>query len=394
MSVTRRVRVAMLFAASQLAVWTGCNAILGNGYGAFDESAVGPGGPGGEGGPGDDALGGGEGGGPGSDGGPGTDADAGNDGNAPDGNNGDGGTCPRAICPTKLAPAVGPQRIALGTVAAIDYVYWGTATGAGRVRVDGTAANEVPFAAAEVIAAPYKRSVVVANGNPIVTVPARGAAVCTPDLTSCQTGFVGSAGTSSSVTADATHLYVGIGNSGAGFGTIYQTMDLGGTSPAAYMMTDPVFDLQVVGANTFYLTSGAIKRNTPTASGPTLVLTPSAAPLAFAVSGTGLIVGTASEIITCVLNVSNVCTGSSIVAIMLSGVTAVRFDGQSILWAEGGNGGSVHRCDFPSCTNAELLAEDQPGISDLAVDENFIYWANSGDSSGAGGAIMKIPRQP
>ena len=231
----------------------GCNALLGNGYGVDDsESSLL------DGGGGNDALV--EG---GNDGGTGPDGSTAGDGSVLDANV-DAASCPNGVCPTKLANAIGPQRLALGEAG----VYWATLSGIGTVGFDGS--NATTLAVGGPIAAGLKRGIAVdptPTGLVYVTMPGagKGAAKCTPNLSGCTLpGFIGSAGDASSVVVNGTHVYVGIFNNqlGGGAGGIWDTM-LDGTIVQSYTMTDNVRDLQVVGPKTYFRTQTAIKVTTP-----------------------------------------------------------------------------------------------------------------------------------
>ena len=377
------VRLVLVFVLSQVGVWTGCNAILGNGYGAFDETAGNGASP--EGSAEGDALVGGGDGGPG-----GNDGTAPGDGSAGDGNIGDAAGCPRGICPTMLTAATGPQRIAVG----MTDVYWSSAVGVGRVGQDGTGSKTLDLGGA--IGATLKRGVAVSPGGvPYVTVVTRGAAKCATDLSGCGVGFIGSAGDSSSVAVDASKVYVGIfdDQSGSMLGGIWQT-DLNGASPLPYtMMTDKVLDLRIAGAYTFYRTAGAIQADSRTTAPFFAASLGGQVPVAFDVTNPMLVIATANKhLLTCVMSPPATCA-PNVVQITASVPSAVIFDGTHIIWAEEGvSNGSIHRCDFPDCLAPELLAEGQASPSDLAVLGSSIYWANHGDGAGAGGAIMKLPK--
>jgi hypothetical protein len=298
------------------------------------------------------------------------------------------------VCPRMLGTALGAQRIALGTTTAVDYVYWASAGTLGRVDVDGNTSKSLDLS--PTVSAPQVRDVAVtAAGVPFVTVPARGASKCATDLLSCAMGFIGSAGTSSSVGVDATNVYVGIADDGVGGGTIFRTPDLNATSSVTYVTGDKVLDLQLFGGTTYYRTATQIKRVDPVTKTVTVAVDPVDAPTAFATDGTKMVVttiGANRQIRTCTL-AAGTCGPVNTAAIVSGLPTAVLLYGtSSIVWAEGGSTGEIHRCDFPNCTNQELLAVGQDFPSDLAVDTGFIYWANHGDAMGAGGAIMKLPK--
>lgn len=294
--------------------------------------------------------------------------------------------CPRGVCPTTLTATVGPQRLALSSAA----VYWASSAGIGRVALDGSTSTALALAGA--IAANLERGIAVSpTGVPYVTTPNRGPAACAMDLSSCGTGFIGSAGAASSVAVDATYVYAGIfdDQSGGNSGAIWRT-GLDGNSPTPYsMVVEQVLDLQVVGATTYYRTSTAIRSVTSTTAPVAVADLGGDAPLAFVVQGSNLIVATTNgHLRGCTLNLG-LCSTS---ILQTTGAVAVTADGAHVFWVEGGVAGSVHRCDLPSCTSNTLLAGHQASPSDIAVDGTSVYWANHGDSTGAGGAIMKLPK--
>lgn len=381
------VKLVLLFVLSQLGVWTGCNAILGNGYGAFDESAGG--GPGSEGGPESDALVSGEGG-PGADGQGMGDGAGGGDGSTVDGSTVDGGSCPRMMCPTKLADAPGAQRIALGTL----FVYWTTATDIGRVALDGSGAMSRGVIGGT-ITTNLKRGIAVQGGIPYVTVGDRGAAKCTAALSdSCtNTPFIGAgvAAVASSLAVDASKVYIGVFvDSTPGHGGLWQT-DLAGGSLAVYTQPlEQVLGLRVVGSTAYYQTSTEVRYVSslmgPTAAAADLTSNP---PVAFDIKGSDLVIATTT-------NQLRVCpssptTNCNAMPVQLRGaaISAVIVDGPNMIWAEGG---SIYRASLIAGAVVELLAEGQASPGDLAIDTSSIYWANHGDMAGAGGAIMKLAK--
>jgi len=386
--VKRASQAALAFVASQLVLWTGCNAILGNGYGAFDESAVGPGGLGGEGGPEGDAAGGGEGG-LGSDGNTTGDGDVGDafvaDGRAPD-----GAVCPRMKCPTKLASVVGPQRLAVDATG----VYWTTAADVGRANLDGTGATPPIAVPGGPIVPSLTRGIALQGGVPYLTAADRGAAKCTANLSSCiNTPFIGSAGTSSSLAVDASKVYVGIYDDGSGSGGLWQT-DLNGASPTPYTTPlDQVLGLRVVNSVAYFQTATDLKY-VPSLSGSTFYAIASSGdvPVAFDVVGSNLVYATAAKLLrVCATSPTTSCNAPVLQARMLA-ISAVIIDGTQMIWAEGGANGAVYRAALSAGASVELLADGQASPSDLAVDGTSIYWANHGDSAGVGGAIMKLPK--
>jgi len=373
------VRLVLVFVLSQVCVWTGCNAILGNGYGAFDETTGNGASP--EGSAEGDALVGGE-------GGPGGDAMGSGDGNTADGNV-DGGSCPRAMCPTTLTVAAGAQRIAVSAAA----VYWTTAAGIGRVDQNGLVAKTLDLGGP--IPANLKRGVAVSStGVPYVTVINRGAASCLIDVSSCSNGFIGSAGLASSVAVDPLRVYVGIFDDQAGsmVGGIWQT-DLSGATPLPYtMMTDKVLDLRTVAATTYFMTSAAVSFNMRTTAPVSAANLSGDAPVAFDVKDTTLVVATTNNHLrVCTMSPAASCA-TNLLQLRQTAISAVVVDGSSILWAEGGANGSIYRSSLVAGSNPELLAEGQASPSDIAVYGSSIYWANHGDGAGAGGAIMKLPK--
>ena len=388
---TRRgVRLAMLFAASQIALWTGCNAILGNGYGAFDESAVGPGGPGGEGGSGDDALGA-EGGGPGGEGGPGTDGNAGNDGNVIDGSTGDGSGCPRMICPQQLVSTVGVQRIAVGA-----FVYWTTATAIDRVNLDGTGQLQPVAVQGGTIVPALTRRIALQGGIPYVTAGARGAAKCAADLSICtNSGFLGaSVNTTSGIAVDSARVYIGSNDDGSGGGGLYQT-DLSGGSAVPYTntLTDKMFDVRVANGVAYYQTSTDIKF-VSVLSGTPANAVPSSMdlPVTFAVSAKDLVVATAGHVLRyCSTSPVANCSTATLQA-RAADITAVILDGTNVIWAEGGAAGAIYRAPLTVGGPVELLADNQANPVDLAVDSTAIYWANTGNAVAGSAGIMKLAK--
>jgi hypothetical protein len=388
---TRRgVRLATLFAASQIALWTGCNAILGNGYGAFDESAVGPNGPGGEGGPGDDALGG-EGGGPGADGGPGNDGNANTDANVIDGTTGEGGgPCPRMLCPAKLVSATAPQRLAVNASA----VYWTDATGIGRVALDGSDVVMPVTVPGGTIVPTLTRGVALQGGVPYVTAGDRGAAKCTSTLSSCTNmPFIGSAGISSSIGTDSSKVYVGIYDDGSGKGGLFQT-DLNGSAASAMAYAgalEQVSALRVVGSTVFYLAGTDLKYVTSLASAAANA-TAVDATVAFDVVGSTLVIATSSNVLrACNAAPTANCTMVNLLVRSVP-ITALVLDGAKMIWAEGGPNGAIYRASVAPNPTVELLADKQASPVDLAVDSTAIYWVNAGNTVAGSGGIMKLAK--
>lgn len=381
---TTAMTFAFAFVAVQVGTSLGCNAILGNGYGADDTAADGSGGgnPVVEGGAGGDA----------SDGGTGVDGMTTGDGSTLDGDV-DAASCPRGVCAKQLTDAVGPQRLALSATG----VYWASLAGIGRVNLDGS--NPKIMLITQAVGANLKRGISVAPDglSAYVTMPGggKGAAKCAADLSSCGAGFIGSAGLASSIASDATKVYVGIFDDqlAAAAGGIWQTAP-DGTSALPYtMMLDKVLDLQIVGATTYFRTAKAINANTRTTM-PTTAMTISASEdtLGFVVVGTKLFVATASKHIqTCTLSLPTPCTGS-VVQITAENPSAITSDGTYVYWVER-DAGTVNRCDVANCSTTRLtLATGQTAPNDIVVDATFVYWANYGDVAGAGGAVMKLPK--
>jgi hypothetical protein len=382
------VKLALLFVVSQLGVWTGCNAILGNGYGAFDESAGG--GPGSEGGPESDALVSGEGG-PGADGQGTGDGAGGGDGSSVDGSSVDGGLCPGPKCPTKLTDAPGAQRIALGTL----YVYWTTATDIGRVSLDGSGPTSKAVVGGPIVST-LKRGIAVQGGIPYVTVGDRGAAKCTAALSDSCTNmpFIGTGvvPVSSSIAVDASFVYIGLfKDTTVTHGGLWQT-DLNGASPMPYTMPlDHMLAVRVVASTLYYMTTTALRfvPSTSLSGTPADAATLASPPVAFDVQGSKLVVATsANEIRVCQSSPSAGCVTTP-AQIRMNAISAVILDGATMIWAEGD---SIFRASLLTGAAVETLATGQSSPVDLAVDSNFIYWANQGDSVGTGGAIMKVPK--
>ena len=296
--------------------------------------------------------------------------------------------CPRAVCPTVLTAAVGPQRLALVDNA----VYWTSSAAVGRVRLDGSSATTTTLSA---VTPPLARDVAVGTmGVPYVTVPTRGAAACAADLTTCGTGFIGSAGSASSVAVDAANVYIGIfdDGAGAGAGALFRT-GLDGSSPLVYAnVNDAILGLQVVAGTAFYRTSSAIRSVTSPSSLP-MVVTAGQPLVAFVVQGNTLVVATATnELRVCTLAGTVCASPTSPVLVTTSAASAMTADGTRVYWVEGGVAGSVRACDLPLCANPTLLAEGQAFPSDIAVDALSIYWTNQGNAAGVGGAVMKLPK--
>ncbi len=375
--------LAFAFAFALLGASAGCNAILGNGYGADDTAA---GGNSEGGGPLD------EGGGSG-DGGPGADGMTTGDGSTLDGNKADGAGCPNGVCPTKVTDVVGPQRLALS---AMNGLYWASLAGIGRVNLDGS--NPKPMAIAQNVGAGLKRGIAVSpdGASAYVTMPGggKGAAKCTADLASCAAGFIGSAGSASSIATDATKVYVGINDDqlGAMTGGIWQTAP-DGTSALPYtMMTDNVLDLQIVAGTTYFRTATAINANTRTTMPTSVINLGGDAPLGFIVVGTKVFVTTASKHLqTCTVALFTTCMGI-VVQLTAAKPSAITADATHVYWVES-DAGTVHRCDVADCSTTHLLlADGQAAPNDIVVDGTSIYWANYGDTAGAGGAIMKLAK--
>ena len=382
------VKLALLFVVSQLGVWTGCNAILGNGYGAFDESASG--GPGSEGGPESDALVSGE-------GGPGADGQGMGDGNGGDGNTGvdgssvDSGSCPRMMCPTKLTDAIGAQRIALGTL----FVYWTTATDVGRVGVDGSGTMSKGVIGGT-IASNLKRGIALQGGIPYVTVADRGAAKCTAALSDACNNmpFIGTAvlPVSSSLAVDGSKVYIGLfKDSTVTHGGLWET-DLNGGSLGTYTMPiDQMLAVRVVTTALYYMTTAALRfvSTLSLTATPADAVTLANPPVAFDVQGSTLVVATsANEIRVCQSSPTANCVAAP-GQTRGAPIAAVIVDGSMMIWAEGD---SIYRAALTTGAPAEILATGQSSPVDLAVDNNFIYWANHGDGTGIGGAIMKLAK--
>lgn len=363
---------------------TGCNALLGNGYGVDDsESSLL------DGGGGNDAL---VEGGNGDDGATGPDGSMTGDGSVLDANV-DAAGCINGVCPTLLASVVGPQRLAVGPAG----VYWATLSSIGRVGFDGS--NAKTLAVGGPIAAGLKRGVAVdpaASGLVYVTMPGagKGAAKCAADLSSCTLpGFIGSAGDASSVFVNGTHVYVGIYNNqlGGGAGGIWDTM-LDGTIVQSYTMTDNVRDLQVVGPKTYFQTQTAINVTTPSTTPVSAANLLGDAPVAFVISGTTLMAATTNlHLHAC--TVGSAACNAVVVRMTDAPPVAITADATHAYWAEGDNlGGTIHRCNLPDCSSPTLLAEGQLSPTAIAVDATSIYWATYGDGTNPNGTIMKLAK--
>jgi hypothetical protein len=381
-----RSKVALLFVASQLGVWTGCNAILGNGYGAFDESAV-SGNP--DGGPEGDALVGGGEGGPGTDGAAMGDGAGGGDGSLPDGTLPDGGTCPRKICPKQLTDADGAQRIALGA----GVVYWTTATSVGRVAFDGTGAKTQTVVGGPIVST-LRRGIAVQAGTPYVTVGDRGAAKCTAALSDgcMNTPFIGSAvgAVASSLAVDTMKVYIGVFvDSTPMHGGLWQT-DLNGNSPMTYTNSiDQVLDVRFVTPTLYFRTATGIKFVSVITGMPSSAATLANNPVAFDVQGSTLVVATKmNELVVCATSPMVDCATTSL---QTRGVptSAIVVDGTAMIWAEGG---TIYRAPLTGGVIPDVLAEGQASPGDLAVDQTTIFWANHGNATGVGGSIMSLPK--
>lgn len=378
------VKLALLFVVSQLGVWTGCNAILGNGYGAFDESAAN--GPGSEGGPESDALVSGEGG-PGADGQGMGDGAGGGDGSSVDGSSVDGGSCPRMMCPTKLADAAGAQRIALGTL----FVYWTTATDIGRVGLGGSGAMSRGVIGGTIVST-LKRGIAVQGGIPYVTVGDRGAAKCKAALSdSCDnTQFIGTGvlPVSSSLAVDGSNVYIGLfADSTPNQGGPWQTDLNGGFATPYTKAIEQVLAVRLVTPTLYYMTSTAVRFVASLTAMPADAASLASAPVAFDVQGSKLVVATTShELRVCQASPSAGCVTTP-AQVRGTAISAVILDGTTMIWAEGD---SIFRASLLTGATVETLATGQGSPVDLAVDSSFIYWANHGDAVGAGGAIMKV----
>lgn len=369
-----------------LGVSVGCNAILGNGYGVDDSVGAGEdGGPGGNGEGGPNSEGGG-----GGDGSTTGDGAVTRDGSLNDGRAPDGGTCPGGECPVLLHSVDGAQRLAIGATG----VYWASLTGIGRVDFDGT--NPLTYAITQAVGANLKRGIAVTGTYAYATMPGggKGATKCPTDLSACDPiGFIGSAGAVSSIAADAAHAYVGVfDDQVGGAGGIWQTPPAGAPASAYTMMTDKVLDLQIVGTTTYFRTSTAVRANTLTTAPNNVVNLGAEAPLAFVIAGANVYVATdMKHIQVCTLSPPMACTGS-VKAITTEAPTALAADATHLYWAEAA-GGTLHRCDLPSCTNVLLLAENQAAPSDIVLDATSVYWADFGTgATGVGGGVLKLTK--
>ncbi len=379
--------VAAAFIATQVLAGAGCNALLGNGYGVDDGTN---GGLGPDGGPGeDDALvNGGEGGPGGEGGGPGDDAMTTVDGSTLDANV-DAAGCPTGFCPTVLTAAVGPQRIAVGATA----IYWSTATGIGRMNIDGSGVPTTMTVGAP-IKPTLKRGVALSPaGIPYVTVTDRGAAVCDANLMACGSNgvFVGSAGDASSIAADSTKVYVGVFDDGSTHGGIWQTT-LSGTAPQPYTSAlYNVEDLRVVATTTYFM-AGAGVYFAPSRTSTSVSAANLGGELAtvFDVSGQDLVVATqAGSIRVCTSSPQLMCPTITIQTRSKT-ITAIALDGAQMIWAEVDmNGlGSIYRSTLNAGAAVDRLADTQGAAIAIAVDAKNIYWA----IAGAGGAIIKLEK--
>jgi hypothetical protein len=383
-----QARLSVLFVVTQIGAWTGCNAILGNGYGVDDLEAT-DGSPSAEGSVDDGGV---------LDGTTSADGSLLMDGSVLDGSKSDGSPlpdsgCPNNVCPTMLASAPGAQRLAVSSAAA----YWVTATSADRVDLVSGLVT-LPLNLTGTISGSQRRGIAVSpsTGIPYVTSPdaiGRGIGKCSLTMSDCSTTFVGSAGFTSSIAIDATSVYVGIYDDGSGLaGGIYQAAP-DGSSVVAYLTNEHVLDLQVVGSVTYYRTSAGIRYVTAPSGTPAQAagLAGDGA-IAFVVHQSKLVVVTTNRNIReCTLS-SNICTTAAVQLGTAALPTAVAADDNYIYWAEGTTSGSISRCDFPLCGNPTLLADGQATPVDIALDATTIYWANSGGATPSAGAIMKLAK--
>ncbi|MEO6420433.1 MAG: hypothetical protein ABIP39_13535 [Polyangiaceae bacterium] len=379
--------LSVFFVVTQIGAWTGCNAIIGNGYGVDDPEAAGDGSPStdDDGSTAADAL---------ADGATDMDGTTTMDGGAVDAFRSDGEVldtgvdsgCPDNLCPTKLAVATGPQRIALSAAG----VYWVTATSVHYVDLALSVSN---LALAGVVGTGLKRGLTVAGGVPYVTNPdaaGHGAGQCPAGLGGGCTAFVGSAGFASSVTTDGTNIYVGIFDDGstAHGGGIWRTA-LNGTSAAPYtLMTDKVLDVQIIaGPVTYFRTSTGVLFDTISTAPASAASLGTELPLAFVVHGGKLIVATNGN----ALRICGLAPSCTLLPLQNTSAppTAVIADDTYIYWAEGTTNGSIHRCDFSGCANSKVIAVGQSSPNDLATDGTYVYWSNFGSGTVADGAIMK-----
>jgi hypothetical protein len=358
----------------------GCNAILGNGYGVDDSVAANAA----DGGNVGDAL-------VGGDALVESDGSSTGDGSTKlDGGSQDGAGCPNGVCPTLVAPAVGPQRLALSATS----VYWSSLAGVAGLNIDGSNAREKKLAGP--IAAAVERSVAVGSAGAVVyvTMPTtdRGATKCLPDLKVCSPDFLSNQGAASDVAADSTRVWISIYDEGAGTGEIWHTDLDGGTPLPNGMTTDRPIAFQIVGTNTFYRTSAAIKY-AMIASAPVVAANLGGqTPLAFVVTGSTLVVATTNnELHACTLALPATCT-APVVGLTTNAVSAMTADGTHVYWVQAASG-TVHRCDLAACATSQvLLAEGQASPNDIVLHDTSIYWANYGDAAGAGGSIMSLPK--
>jgi hypothetical protein len=378
--------LATAFIATQVLAGAGCNALLSNGYGVDDGTN---GGLGPDGGPGeDDALVNGGEGGSGGEGGPGDDAMTTGEGSTLDANV--DAACPMSKCPTMLAAATGPQRLVLDST----FVYWTTAAGVGRVGTNGNGATFLALGSS-VVSAVRRGIALVPGGNAYVTIPDRGAVICASDLTSCASpGFLGTAGTSSSVAVDSTKVYVGIFDDGNAHGGIFHAT-LSGTAQMAYpSMTDQVRDIRVIGPTTYFMSTVGVFLNSPTMAPTSAANLSGAVPSAFDVRNGKLVVATkTNEIVVCTMSLPALSCPMATITVRPGKITAIAVDGTDVIWAELDpmtSVTSVYRSPLTIGATAVLLAGGQGKVLDLVADTKDVYWTSYGDAAGMGGAIIHL----
>lgn len=377
--------LAIGFVLTQLLAWTGCNAILGNGYGV-DIDGTGPdGGPG----EGDALINGGEGG-SGGEGGPGEDAMTMGDGTTGVDAKVDAAGCSGGSCATVLTPAIGPQRLVLDST----FVYWSTATGVGRVGTNGNGATFLAVGS-PVVSAVRRGIALVPGGNAYVTIPDRGAVICASDLTSCTSlGFLGTAGTSSSIAVDSTKVYVGIFDDGNAHGGIFHAT-LSGTAQMAYpSMTDQVRDIRVIGPTTYFMSTVGVFLNSPTMAPASAANLNGAVPSAFDVRNGKLVVATKTNaILVCTMSLPALSCPMDTITVRPGNITAIAVDGTDVIWAELDtmtSVTSVYRSPLTMGAPAVLVAGGQGKVLDLVADTKNVYWTSYGDATGMGGAIIHL----
>jgi hypothetical protein len=234
----------------------------------------------------------------------------------------------------------------------------------------------------------------LANGNAYVTVPDRGAVICLADLTACAAmGFVGSAGTSSSIAADGTKVDIGIFDDATpqhGGGVYHATPQ--GASPTAYTgIIAPVLELRGLAGKTYFMSSAGVSVISPTLAPTSVADLAGDLPVAFDVKSSALVVATNKGIRACTTASPTVMCPTVAIQLRPSKITAIALDGMEVIWAEDtATGGAIYRSALTPGAMVFPLADTQGSVLDIVADPKSIYWTSFGDANGVGGAIMQL----